>query len=133
MSKENATLLARWFEEVWNQGKLSTVDELMAADCIGHGLGPEPIIGPHGFRPFFQQMKSAFPDIKIRCEQFLSDGELVAVRWTATMIHEGHFLGKDRTGKRVNTDGICICRMRNGQIAESWNNWDLHGVMQQIT
>jgi hypothetical protein len=28
----------RWFEEVWNQGREATIDELLAPDVVGHGL-----------------------------------------------------------------------------------------------
>ncbi|WP_160164607.1 ester cyclase [Pedosphaera parvula] len=132
MAKENATVVARWFEEVWNQGKVSTINELMAKDGLAYGLGAGPIHGPKGFLPFFQQIKSAFPDVNIKCEQFVTEGDLVATRWSATMTHGGHFLGKESTGKQVKTDGMSICRIRDGQILESWNNWDLHGVMQQL-
>ncbi len=28
--------LIRWFEELWNQGRLETIDELMDPDCVIH-------------------------------------------------------------------------------------------------
>ena len=35
----NKALVRRWFEEVWNQGREETIDELFAANGIGYGLG----------------------------------------------------------------------------------------------
>jgi ketosteroid isomerase-like protein len=40
--EENKRLLARWPEEVFNQGNLDAVDELAAADVVWHGPHPAP-------------------------------------------------------------------------------------------
>ncbi len=33
----NKALVRRWFEEVWNQGREETIDELFAANGLGIG------------------------------------------------------------------------------------------------
>ena len=38
MSTENAALLRRWFDEVWNEGRTDAVDEMFSADGIAYGL-----------------------------------------------------------------------------------------------
>jgi hypothetical protein len=38
MAIDNETLLRRWFDEVWNEGRVGAIDELMAPDCIVRGL-----------------------------------------------------------------------------------------------
>ena len=30
--------MRRWFDELWNKGRLEIVDELVAPDCVIHGL-----------------------------------------------------------------------------------------------
>ncbi len=35
-TEENKALLRRLYEEVWNQGNMATVDELLAADYVLH-------------------------------------------------------------------------------------------------
>ena len=32
MPNESETVLRRWFSEVWNEGRLDSIDELFAAD-----------------------------------------------------------------------------------------------------
>jgi hypothetical protein len=39
----------RWFEEMWNQRRDATIDELLSADSYGHVEGGE-YRGPQGFR-----------------------------------------------------------------------------------
>ena len=48
MSDANKALVRRWFDEVWNQGREDTIDELLAATAIAHGLGEgdQPVTGP---------------------------------------------------------------------------------------
>ena len=38
MAKEKNTILHRWFEEVWNKGKAELIDEMIAPECVAHGL-----------------------------------------------------------------------------------------------
>ena len=42
MSTENKALVRRWFEEVWNNGKASAIDEMLDGAAVVHGLGPRP-------------------------------------------------------------------------------------------
>ena len=48
MSAENVALGRRWFEEVWNLKKNQLVPELLAADCVMHGISEtgEDVRGP---------------------------------------------------------------------------------------
>ena len=38
MAKEQNTILHRWFEEVWNNGRAELIDEMIAPNAIAHGL-----------------------------------------------------------------------------------------------
>jgi steroid delta-isomerase-like uncharacterized protein len=134
MSATPEDVVRRWFEEVWNQGRFETIDELYAADGIAHGLG-EPgadVRGPAGFRPFAERFRSAFPDIRITVVDTIAEGEKIATRWTATLTHTGDQLGVPATGKQATVDGMTIAYVRDGQIVESWNNWDIAGLMRQL-
>lgn len=35
---DNAALMRRWFDEIWNKGNARVIEELLAPDGIGHGL-----------------------------------------------------------------------------------------------
>ena len=84
MATDNVTLARRWFEEVWNQRRTDTIDELVAPDGVCQsesGL----LRGPEEFKakahaPFL----AAFPDLRITVEGTVSEGDQVVVRWRAT-------------------------------------------------
>lgn len=62
----------------------------------------------------------------------LSSGDRVAIRWSAGGVHAGNLLGVPATGRRVDITGIDIFRVKDGKLAEMWQNWDQLGMMQQI-
>jgi len=130
----NKALIRRWFEEVWNQKRPEAVTEMMAADCINHGLSEDgqPLRGPAGFLPFHQQFREAFADIKVVIEDVLAEDDRVAVRCSVKSTHTGDSLGFEATGKTTEFDGIAIARIRNGMFVESWNNFDFMKMYKQL-
>ena len=56
----------------------------------------------------------------------------MAARWTATMTHQGEFLGFAPTGKKATITGTSTQRIANGKIVEGWDNWDQLGLLVQI-
>ena len=133
-TKENVALMRRWFEEVWTQGKMETVNELLSENAVGVGQG-EPgveIHGPADFLPFVQRIRGAFPDLNLTVEDTFGARNKVVVRWSATMTHKGDHLGIPATGKPVRITGMTIVRIRDGKIVEGWDNWDQLAMMRQI-
>lgn len=130
---ENSAIIRRWFEEVWNKGRLSAIDEMAAADVIGHGQAQHGVdIGLKEFRPFVQRLRGAFPDIRIAIHATIEQGDNVVARWTASMTHTGEFLGIAASGRKVVVTGTTIVRIVDGKIVEGWDNWDQLGLLVQI-
>ncbi len=134
MSEQNVALLRRWFDEVWNQGRLETIHELFAADGVGIGQSGSDVVirGPQEFETFVQGLRAAFPDIHVTAEDVLDAGDKVVMRWSATMTHRGDGLGVPASGKQVRITGISIARIANGKIVEGWDNWDQLKMMREI-
>jgi steroid delta-isomerase-like uncharacterized protein len=132
--KENVTLMRRWFKEVWNEGKMQTVNELLAPDAVGVGEVEDgvPVRGPAEFIPFVERIRGAFPDINISVDDIFGSKDKVVVRWSASMTHKGDYLGMLATHKPVRLTGITITRIANGQIVEGWDNWDQLAMLKQI-
>ena len=72
MAQENSALIRRWFEEVWNKGRMEAIDEMTSPDVIGHGQAQHDTdVGLHEFRNFAVGLRSAFPDMKVVIDQTL--------------------------------------------------------------
>jgi len=133
MSNRNKQLSQRWFEEVWNKQNRTAIDELLDPKVIAHGLSgtDAPVVGPEGFKAFHDSFLQAFPDIHTTVTHCFAEDDHTTIQFTFTAAHTGPGFGPP-TGRRVKVSGICIVRWRDGKIVEGWNEFDRHGLMQQI-
>ena len=88
--------------------------------------------GPEGFIGLHERLLDAFPDINIQVQDCIGEGDLIAVRWTATMHHRGNGLGMEASGAEVQITGMGFARILNGKVLETWDNWDKLAMFQQI-
>ena len=132
--EKNIQIMRRWFQEVWNEGRMETVFELFAEDGVAIGQSEQggSLRGPKDFAGFVERIRGAFPDIKIKIEDAFGANDQVALRWSAIMTHTGEQLGRAPSNREVRISGITITRMRDGRIVEGWDNWDQLGLMKQI-
>ena len=130
----NGDLIRRWFEEVWNQGREATIDELVAKHAVGKGqtIDGSPITGPEPFKSFWNALRSAFSSIHVDIHHVIEQGDLALLQWTITMTHTGEFMGMPATGRTVAATGMSLQRFENGKIVEAWDNWDQLGAFAQL-
>ena len=101
--EENVKLMRRWFQEVWNEGKLQTIHELLAPDAVAVGELEDgsKLRGPAEFAAFAQRIRGVFPDMNVVVENIFGADDKVVLRWSGTMTHLGDHLGMPATRKRV--------------------------------
>jgi steroid delta-isomerase-like uncharacterized protein len=130
----NGTLIRKWFDEVWNEGREATIDEMCAKEAVGHGQTHDgsDIVGPDRFKEFWRAFRAAFTSMHVEIHQTIEQGEMAMARWTITMMHTGPFLNLESTGKRITATGMSVQRFVDGKIVEAWDNWDQLGVMVQL-
>jgi steroid delta-isomerase-like uncharacterized protein len=133
-AEENIQLMRRWFQEVWNEGRVQTVYDVLSPDGVATGQrgGDKEIRGPEEFVKFMREIRGAFPDIQVKVEDVFGVGDKVVLRWSAIMTHTGDGLGVPPSGQTVRTRGITIARFVDGKVVESWDNWDQLGMLEQI-
>ena len=134
MSEQNKALARRAIEEVWNQGKLTVIDELTASVATFHdpNVPDGKFSGPEGEKQFVQIYRGAFPDVHITINDQIAEGDKVVTRWTATGTQKGQLMGIAPTNKHANVTGVNIDRYQNGKVVESWASYDMFGMLQQL-
>jgi len=129
---ENVAVIARFLEEVINQGRLGQADELVAADFVELDPLPGQKQGREGLKEVIGMLRSAFPDIHWAVDETVASGDKVVTRFTWTGTHQGTFLGIPATGRSVSVKGVVIDRLAAGRMADSRILMDNFTMMQQL-
>jgi steroid delta-isomerase-like uncharacterized protein len=127
----NRALAIRWMEEVWNDRLEATIDQLLAPDGVGHMEGID-VHGPAEFRAVRSAFLSAFPDLRIKVDATVADGDCVVVRWTVVGTHFGEGLGFAASGMPVTFRGMSWMRFSDGKVVETWDSWNQGALMANL-
>ena len=132
MSQQNEALVRRWFEEVWNQRRDATIDELVTPESVCFA-DEGPIRGPEEFRErMYRPFLAAFPDLRVEVEALIAQGDSVAVRWVATGTHHGEGLGCPPTRRPVTFRGMTWVEVRDGKLRDGWQTSDIPAVVRGL-
>ena len=130
----NAATARRGVDEAFNQGRVEVFDEICSSDVVTHDpADPEDVRGIEAHKERCLMYRAAMPDLTVTVEDVVASGDRVAMRWTVRATNTGELQGMPPTGKHVEFTGLSIDRFdADGKIAETWDNWDNAGFMQQL-
>jgi len=132
-SKSNLKSIAgRFTEDLWDRGNLNIADEILSASFVDHDPVQGQTPGMEGYKQMVGAFRSAFPDLRVRNEDVIEEGNKVVVRWTANGTHNGQLMQIPPTGKKVSLKGIDILRIENDKIVERWGEFDALGMLSQL-
>ncbi|HVL98529.1 MAG TPA: ester cyclase [Egibacteraceae bacterium] len=125
--------MRREVEELINQGDYGLFDELIGDGYVAYDpTEPEPLRGRDAYRESLDTFRNAFPDLHVRIDEQIAEGDKVATRWTMTGRHDGDLFGIPATGRQVEVTGISIERLVDGTIVEDHMELDTLGLMRQL-
>lgn len=131
MSEHNKMVVRRAIDEVYNQGKLDVVDDLVSKDFVVH-FSSEALHGPDAMKQYVASLREAFPDLHLTIDDQIAEADKVVTRWTASGTHLGTFQGIPPTGKKGVMTGTDTDRFVDGKAVECWTNTDDLGLLQQL-
>lgn len=130
---DNKAIIRRGLEEMFSRGNVDVADEVFAADHVGHDPAmPQDLHGPEEFKHFVRMYRTAFPDLELRVEDQIAEGDEVVTRFTAHGTHRGELMGIAPTDNEVEVAGISIDRLVDGKSVESWTSYDMLGMLRQL-
>ncbi|HSG18514.1 MAG TPA: ester cyclase [Anaerolineae bacterium] len=77
---EVQAIIEQFIEEVWNQGNLGAVGELLSPELVYH----EPmqtIRGIESYRQFVETFRATFPNARFTWQDLVIEGDRAAFRW----------------------------------------------------
>ena len=135
-AEQNKAIAKRFFDEVCNARKLNVAEELFSGDHTYTdpsipGIPP----GPTGQKMLIGTYHTGLPDARWDVEEMIAEGDKVVTRWIGSGTHTGVLQGNPPippTGKKVKVNGVWIHRISGGKIVETWNYWDMMGMLKQL-
>ena len=119
--------------EVFNEGRVDLVDELLSEDFVEHvPLPPGFPEGRAGLAPFVNAIRAAFPDFKYDVIRHWQDGDMHIgwIRASGTMT--GDFMGMPASGKSATWEETHIGRFADGKLVEHWAVIDQFSMLTQL-
>ena len=134
-TEQSKAIAARWFTDIIVQGQLAVADEIFAANHVIHDPHAPPggwPNGPQGPKAVATVFGGGFSGWNVTLDDQIAEGDRVATCWTASATHTGPLMGMPPTGKTVRVTGVNVARFAEGKIAESWYNFDMLTLLQQV-
>jgi predicted ester cyclase len=133
MSSAGRAVVERYAQEFWIAHDMSVVDETHAPDHVYMDPAlPGLPAGPEGVRERGSIYFTAVPDGRVEVLGWMDDGDMVLCRWRFSGTNTGDLMGISPTGRSVSVEGVHLCRVRNGLIAETRVFWDTLALFTQL-
>jgi predicted ester cyclase len=130
--EENKATMRRVFENVLGKGNLEIIPELVAPEYkIFSPLGVEAR-GPEGFKDMVIAFRTAFPDLDIKIENIVAEGEYVALHYNMSGTFQGDFAGIKPTGNPFSLPGAVFVRLSKGKEVEAVGFFNVLSFYQQF-
>jgi predicted ester cyclase len=132
-------MVLRMFDVVFNQRDAGACATYFASAYVEHAVAPfqtdEPgeVSGPEHMRGVVEWLVMQFPDITMKPETVVSEGDLVVARVRSEGTNLGRLNGvMPPTGKKFSAYQSHWYRIRDGKFAEHWADRDDLGTMLQL-
>jgi steroid delta-isomerase-like uncharacterized protein len=122
--------LPRLFAQALNEKRVELFDQFIHPQYNNHNPQVQP--GLAGVKAFFRHYLDAFPDTKVVMEDAIEEGDRISARFTYAGTFTNPFMGYPPNRATVQLRSIDIWRVKDGKLAEHWDELNLLEVFQQI-
>ncbi len=92
--------------------------------------------GRDAIRAYWSRIRAAFPDLTLKVDLVVEEGDTVAAEWTEWGTNTGPMQpdGTERppTGRRIEHTGMEVAHVRDGKIVEYHMYWDRVATARQL-
>lgn len=122
---EDQAVVIRYYQEVWNLGDLTILDELIAPDFVDHNPDPGQTPDEKGFKQSVIQFGTGFSGFDVVVNKLETDEDRIKVSTTFNAIFKP-------TGQRVSFDATELWRVVDGLLVERWGEADTTDLAQDF-
>ncbi len=127
-AETNTAMADRFTAEVWNNGNLDLVDEMIADDFVRHlpnSWHTPKIEGAAAFKEYMANIRTVYPDFHVQIHKRVADGDMVASSWTVSGTNQ-------ELDKKISIMGMSMTRYADGKAVEEWVTWDTADQRDQL-
>ena len=134
MSAELKAKIKRAFEEAWNQGKVDSLDEVVAPNYVHHRPPFADFEDLEAYKNHIKDCRVSYPDVKLTLDELIVEGDWSAALWTwgGTQSGVSPTSGAPPTNKYVEYRGCSMTRWEGGKQVEEWELGDYLGLFEQL-
>jgi predicted ester cyclase len=117
MSSDPKEIVREYLERAFVRHEMDQLEELVSTEAL--------IQAAKGF-------VSAFPDVEMKFEHTIGEGDWVAAGVTASGTHKAPFRGHPPTGNRWEARATAWYQVTDRKISNSWIVWDWLPIMEAV-
>lgn len=126
----NKAMARSFFEDVLDKGRLEDYAKSHAPDFVAHAEGH--LASLEEDMTAAREQRKALPDMRVKVDHIVAEGDLVSVHWTASGTNTGAGAGMPATGKSVSGSGMTLFRFEHGLIQEEWSVFNMYSMLKQL-
>jgi predicted ester cyclase len=104
----------RWMDDIWAQGHVELVAELVQPLYVRHELDSTRTITAAAYASEIVGVRRALPDVRFLIHDCAAINDRLWVRWTMVGTSAS-------TGGEIRRKGMQVYRFQDGRLAETWN------------
>ncbi|REK01083.1 MAG: hypothetical protein DWQ36_21495 [Acidobacteria bacterium] len=121
-----------YYEEVVSAGDIDRVAEFVSEQYVEVHRGRRHPLGVAGAVEHIIGVRRTYPDMVLRVERQIAEGEWVASVVHMRGTHRGEWMGIEPTGRIVEATAVNVDRVVDGRIVEHGGAADLLGPLMEI-
>jgi steroid delta-isomerase-like uncharacterized protein len=130
-NKDNDMNTATLWYEAFNRNDPALLDQVLSMTWIDIPPAPGQPAGPEGAKQILTELTTAFPDLSIKIQEVLQDGNKVVVRSQISGTQRSALMGFPAKGRKLAIQAIDIHELSDGKIVRTWHTEDwLTGLHQ---
>ena len=129
---KNRAVATHFYEEVINKHNVEAIDDFAAPNYLEHQYDTHYDSDRKGIKKAFTDYFTAFPDMRVKVNFMIAEGDLVTAQITTTGTNSGPIYGQKGTKKKFEINGVDIIRFKNGKVEEHWGYAEEGKLLTQL-
>ena len=126
--KKNVLL---WYD-AFSKRDPTLFDHILSKNWVDIPPAPDQPLGPSGAKQILVELTTAFPDLDIKIEEVLQEGDKVIVRSKISGTQRGALMGFPAKNRKMSIQAIDIHEFKNGKIVRTWHTEDWMSGLHQL-